>query len=221
MLESNQVIDWSAHVTMEGDQSSETSPDRRQALVRAAFARIASEGFEGLRTRDVAADVGVNISTLHYYFPTKEALIRAVFGHAMRKFVVTMPTTGSPADQLRNHLSALRRLLKEDRELFVVLGELALRAPRDPVIATIVRDDDAWHLTVRDLLRRGIEQGSLSSDFDPDDAAAVVISAIRGVSVPTSASFRPERVDQTFRQLERWLGLKPEKETDQGKESKL
>src|SRR5258708_15789800 len=151
-------------------------PDRRRALIGAAYRRIASEGFEGLRTRDVAADVGVNISTLHYYFPTKEALIRAVFGHAMRKFVVTMPTTGSPADQLRNHLSALRRLLKEDRELFVVLGELALRAPRDPVIATIVRDDDAWHLTVRDLLRRGIEQGSLSSDFDPDDAAAVVIS---------------------------------------------
>src|SRR5262245_40427072 len=122
-------------------ETGETTSDRRQALVRAAFARIAREGFEGLRTRDVAADVGVNVATLHYYFPAKEALIRAVFGLAMRKFGATMPTTGSPAEQLRGHLAALRQLLKEDRELFAVMGELALRAPRDPAIATIMRDD--------------------------------------------------------------------------------
>src|SRR6516165_1621946 len=112
---------------VDGRDASEPPLDRRQALVRAAFARIAQHGFEGLRTRDVAADVGVNVATLHYYFPTKEALIRAVFGHAMRKFGATMPTTGSPTEQLRGHLSALRRLLKEDRELFAVMGELTLR----------------------------------------------------------------------------------------------
>src|SRR5919204_6244694 len=88
-------------------------PDRRRALVAAAYARIASDGFEGLRTRDVAADVGVNIATLHYYFPTKEALIRAVIGHAMRRFVATMPADGSPVEQLHFHLRALARLLKD------------------------------------------------------------------------------------------------------------
>jgi AcrR family transcriptional regulator len=191
----------------DGRDTGEPTADRRQALVRAAFARIARDGFEGLRTRDVAADVGVNVATLHYYFPTKEALIRAVFGHAMHKFGATMPTTGSPAEQLRRHLTALRRLLKEDRELFAVMGELTLRAPRDAAIATIVRDDDAWHHTIRELIRRGAEQGSLRADLDPDDASALLISAIKGVSLPTSASFRPERVDQSFRQIEQWLGL--------------
>ena len=44
----------------------------------AAYKRLAEAGFEGLRTRDVAADAGVNIATLHYYFPSKEALIRGV-----------------------------------------------------------------------------------------------------------------------------------------------
>jgi len=38
---------------------------RRQELVHAAFNLIAEHGFEGLRTRDVAAEVGVNIATLH------------------------------------------------------------------------------------------------------------------------------------------------------------
>src|ERR687886_1820791 len=90
--------------------------DRRRALVAAAYRRIATDGFEGLRTRDIASDVGVNIATLHYYFPTKEALIRSVVGYAMQRFVATMPGGGSPLDQLRGHLRALARLLKEDQQ---------------------------------------------------------------------------------------------------------
>src|SRR6187455_3309099 len=92
--------------------------DRRRALVTAAYQRLASEGFEGLRTRDVAADVGVNVATLHYYFPTKEALIRGVIGHAMQRFSATLPESGSPVEQLRGHLRSICGLLKEDRQLW-------------------------------------------------------------------------------------------------------
>src|SRR2546428_12932491 len=126
--------------------------DRRRALVAAAYRRIASDGFEGLRTRDVAADVGVNIATLHYYFPTKEALIRSVIGHAMERFIDTMPGDGTPVDQLRGHLRALARLLRDDQQLWTVMGELVLRAPRDADLERIFRQTDAyWHRTLRDL----------------------------------------------------------------------
>src|ERR1700751_4980732 len=105
--------------------------ERRRALAAAAFRRLASAGFEGRRTRDVAADVGVNIATLHYYFPTKEALIRAVIGQAMQRFTETMPREGSPVDQLRGHFRAIAWLMKTDQQLWAVMGELVLRAPRD------------------------------------------------------------------------------------------
>src|ERR671939_1608366 len=124
------------------DPSAEPKPDRRQALVAAAYQRIAADGFEGLRTRDVAADVGVNVATLHYYFPTKEALIRSVVGRAMQRFVATMPGQGSALDQLRGHLRALADLLKADHELWAVMGELVLRAPRDADLARIFRQTD-------------------------------------------------------------------------------
>src|SRR5439155_26522137 len=114
-----------------GRAAAEPKADRRRALVFAAYRRIATDGFEGLRTRDVANDVGVNIATLHYYFPTKEALIRSVIGYAMQRFVATMPGEGSPLDQLRGHLRALATLLKHDQQPSAVMGELALRAPPD------------------------------------------------------------------------------------------
>src|SRR5919201_6765497 len=92
--------------------AAEPRSDRRRALVAAAYRRIANDGFEGLRTRDVAADVGVNIATLHCYFPTKEALIRAVIGQAMRRFTRTMPGESSPAEQLGGHLAAITQMLR-------------------------------------------------------------------------------------------------------------
>jgi AcrR family transcriptional regulator len=182
--------------------------NRRRALVAAAFRRIATGGFEGLRTRDVAADVGVNISTLHYYFPTKEALIRGVIGQAMQRFGETMPGDGSAVDQLRGHLVALAGLLKRDHELWAVMGELVLRAPRDGDLGHIFRQTDAhWHKTLRNLIARAVAQGAVDPRVDPDDMAALMIAAIKGLSLPTVAGFRPEVADQVFRQLERLLGL--------------
>src|SRR2546429_5704528 len=102
--------------------------DREQALVEAAFNQIAERGFEGLRTREVAAGVGLNIATLPYYFPTKKALIRGGVAHAMDRFRSTLAPHGSPADQLRNHLRAVRQLLRAETQVGAVLGERALRS---------------------------------------------------------------------------------------------
>ena len=184
--------------------------DRRRELVAAAYHRLASHGFEGLRTRDVAADVGVNIATLHYYFPTKDALIRAVIGQAIQRFTQTMPADGSPVDQLRGHLRALGQLLKQDPQLWAVMGELVLRAPRDPDLGRIFRQTDAfWHRSLRDLLSRCVAEGAIDPSIDPDDMAALMIAAIKGLSLPTVAGFQPEVADQVFRQLERMLGFSP------------
>jgi AcrR family transcriptional regulator len=182
--------------------------DRRRALVDAAFRRLALEGFEGLRTRDIAADVGVNIATLHYYFPTKEALIRSVIGHAMQRFIETMPGDGSPVDQLRAHLHALLRLLKEDQQLWAVMSELVLRAPRDAELGRIFQQTDAfWHRTLRDLIRSCIEQGTIDPVLDADGMATLMIVTIKGLSLPTVAGFQPEVADQVFGQFEILLGL--------------
>src|SRR5438132_9238429 len=120
--------------------------DREQALVQAAFKQIAERGFEGLRTREVAAGVGLNIATLHYYFPTKEALIRGVIAHAMQRFRTTLAPHGVSGDPLRRHLRAVRTLLRDEPQVGAVMGELALRSARDASLAQIMRETyDAWH----------------------------------------------------------------------------
>ena len=176
---------------------------RREDLVQAAFRQIAERGFEGLRTRDVAAQAGVNIATLHYYFPTKEALIRGVVGHAMARFRSTLTPHGSPEDQLARHLRAVRALMRNQPEIGAVMGELALRSARDPALAKIMREtNDGWHRTLRGLLRRAAKDGMLAADLDSEDAAALIMTTLMSMALP---SITPARSDQAQRELDRWL----------------
>jgi TetR/AcrR family transcriptional regulator, transcriptional repressor for nem operon len=52
--------------------------DMATAIMDAAEKRIRSGGFGGFSFREIAADVGVKSSSVHYHFPTKEALAAAV-----------------------------------------------------------------------------------------------------------------------------------------------
>jgi AcrR family transcriptional regulator len=184
---------------------------RRAELIQAAYQQLAEQGFEGLRTRDVADAVGVNVATLHYYFPTKEALIRGVVGQALARFQSTLPASGSAAEQLRGHFSGLRKLSRSDPELFAVMGELALRAGRDRGIAAIVRKtDDIWHSTLSEMLRNAQKEG-IAAGADPDDAAGLIVAALKGTFMLPAESRNPHRLDQALDQLERWLGLSARK----------
>jgi AcrR family transcriptional regulator len=186
----------------------EKSADRRLALIRIAYLEIARGGFEGLRTRDVAAEAGVNIATLHYYFPTKEALIRGVVEYTMGQFRATLTPHASSKDQLRSHFQAVRALLKNHPDVGLVMGELALRSARDRSLARLMDDaNEAWHRTLRGLLKRAVKEGNLRPELDSDDVASLVMATMTSMTLPTVAS--GPRIDQALRELERWLGLRP------------
>ncbi len=52
--------------------------ENERALLEAAERAFAEHGFSGATTADIARAAGVPKPNLHYYFPTKEALYRAV-----------------------------------------------------------------------------------------------------------------------------------------------
>lgn len=182
------------------------SEKRGRELVQAAYRQIAAHGFEGLRTRDVANQVGVNIATLHYYFPTKEALIAGVLQHAMDRFRMSLEPQGSSDSQLRSYLRATRKLLHDEPELGAVMTELTLRSMRDPETRKILDAMYAqWHDAVRALLTHAARDGKIRADLDSDATAALIVATLNGMAVPQMG--HPRRGDLALRELERWLGI--------------
>ncbi|MFB6715921.1 MULTISPECIES: TetR/AcrR family transcriptional regulator [unclassified Streptomyces] len=177
-----------------------TGPGRREALVYAAYQCLAEGGFEGLRMRDVAGRAGIDHSTIHHHFPTKQALIVAVVDHATGQFRSTTPPNGSPADRLRGHLTTLRQKINDQPELHVVLRELDLRARRDPELRDIIASrEEGWRTSLRALLAEAAADGALTASADPAAGAELIIAAVKG------ASLDPDRADVVLGLLERLL----------------
>src|SRR2546430_75371 len=174
--------------------------DRRQALVEAAYRRIAECGFEGLRLRDVAAEVGIDHSTIHHYFPTKQALVTAVVDYATRQFWTSEPHAGTAADELRRHLARLARMIVERPELHIVVRELDLRARRDAEVRAVVASrEEGWRISLAELFASGAPAGAWWPAADPAMAGELVIAAVKG------ASLDPEHAVGALHQLERLL----------------
>jgi AcrR family transcriptional regulator len=175
---------------------SRSGEDRRQALVRAAFDCIAAKGFEGLRLRDVAAQVGIDHSTLHHYFAGKEDLVASVVEHATRQFWPTMPADGGAGERLRHHLAALGRMIKQQPALFTVMAELDLRARRDPAIRSIIdRHEEGWRIVLGEVLRQGAKEDAWTQRLDAATAVELIIAAVKGVGQ------LPDRAEDVLSQL--------------------
>ena len=181
--------------------------ERRRALVDAAYDVIAARGFEGLRTRAVAARARVNVATLHYYFSGKEALVRGV----MERLTEQFRTVHAPS--ARNRLAPLQRLRQEladasyyqarRGDLVVVWLELMLRAQRDPAIQRSMRRVlRGWRRTLRQIVTAGVRDGTFRADLDPDAAATAVAALISGLSL--TAGGRSDHV-RARAEIERWL----------------
>jgi len=168
---------------VEQDASRTTTENRQKAIAAAACTLIAERGFEGLRTRDIAERVGINVATLHYHVPTKQALVRLVAQSLREDFVAQhtrRPREGlSAAARLDLEFEDFRDLFATGRQLLTVMAELALRATRDgEVAAEILPMQARWHGQIAGLLAEGRADGSFRPDLDPEAAATIVVGAM-------------------------------------------
>jgi AcrR family transcriptional regulator len=179
---------------------------RRAALLHAAFDVVAEVGFEGLRTRAVANRAGVNIATLHYYFPSKQDLIEGLAQLIGAKFVTLhgrppRPSGLSALDRLRQEFSDGRFYLKQHPEMLLVLQEFALRGKRDPKVQKTVDQMNAhWRDGIERMVRAGVADGTFRDDIPAAEMLSMLMSIFAG-----SAASGASQIDSVERITETWI----------------
>ena len=179
---------------------------RRTEIAGAVRTLIAERGFEGLRMRDIADRVGINIATLHYHIPSKEALITLVAQSLRDDFIAqhrAQPRENlSPLEQLRLEFSDFRDTFFHNPERLLVMGEMQERARRDPAVAAAMTPMRGyWHQQVRAILEAGRADGSFRADLEPAAAAAIVIGGMVAATKQPNPS--AESLDRVFAEIER------------------
>ncbi len=187
------------------------SDERRLRLISTAYQLLVEKGFEGLRVREVAAQAGVNIATLHYYFPTKEDLIRGVVDYVVHLFLTIkapLPLTGeeSAGQKLQRIFLDLQVQLQQAPHLFVVLTELHLRSQRDPAVRAILKNlNDGWQAQLEAICQEGVQQGLFRADLNPRSAASQIMALIKGVTLQTISQLDAFDLARLGTEVEQWL----------------
>jgi AcrR family transcriptional regulator len=157
--------------------------ERKREIAAAARAIIVEKGFEGLRTREVAARVGINIATLHYHVSSKQALIELVI-QSMRAQFAEQSVRNSrdnlgPEEKLRLEMQEYKEILLHHPDLLQLMEEMTTRARVDPHIEAQLREmRKRWHRDIVDVLTEGRDKGVFRSDLDPLASAHIVQGAL-------------------------------------------
>src|SRR3984957_7646094 len=178
---------------------------RRTALLQAAFDVISEAGFEGLRTRAVATRAGVNIATLHYYFPSKQDLIEGLAQLIGAKFVTLhgrppRPSGLSSLDCLRQEFSDGRFSLKHHPEMLLAMQEFTLRGKRDPEVQKTVDQMNAhWRDGIERMVQAGVAGGTFRDDIPPSEMLSMVMAIFAGLAASGGGHIDAiERITETW-----------------------
>lgn len=156
--------------------SAEIAPDRISTILEAACRVIARDGAHGLHMRAVADEAGVSKALVHYYFATRQELLRRAFAHAEHALDAAVE------EQLAGYATGRERL---ERALVLRLeayaaapdgrglwNEVWSSATFDPALRPLMRDWYAtWLARLRSLVDEGLRDGSIRALEDPEAAA--------------------------------------------------
>jgi AcrR family transcriptional regulator len=168
-----------------GAMAKRATPDRRAAILDAAIAVIARRGVRGLRVEQVAAEAGVAVSLIYYYFDNRNGLVRATLEHANERAATRTADGGPATGREKAAASLLAELDAGDavRDTSVVWGEVLASAMFEPELRDQLREaSETWTDLVAGAIREGVEDGSISGDVDAHACAERLTALVDGLS---------------------------------------
>ena len=127
-----------AEASDESEQGTKRFRAKRDAILAAAAEAINEQSAKGMTFADVARRVGLNTTSVTYYFKRKEDLAAAAFENTLESLIAMLDVAmeeATPEDRVRRYLALnmdrLARIQRGEEKAFAVLSDL--RATEEPM----------------------------------------------------------------------------------------
>jgi AcrR family transcriptional regulator len=204
----------------------EERSDTATRILDAAFRRLASDGYNNLSTRDIAAEAGVNHAAIHYYFGTKEKLVIAVLDESNRRLLERQNQMYDTEGGFAAKWAQARQFYEQDLASGFVRVQMELWAAslsnpelRKEVIPRIL----AWRRIIEEVVKDAFRLYKLDLPVSPEAVACWISSFWFGMEFEMllggseAEMHHQEALDAMQRLLEhldRVAGLSPGGSTD-------
>lgn len=162
-----------------------TKIETRDFVLNVAEELVQTRGFNAFSFRDIAERVGIKTASIHYYFPTKAELGRALVArhreHVGAALAQIDLEDDDPKRKLARYVSVFRRTLEVGNRMCLCGMIAADFSTLDPTIVEELRrsfeDHEAW---LKRVLESGMESGALTLSGSVTDEARLLISSLEG-----------------------------------------
>ena len=175
VLFQEQTIDAKRKPLAEARKPRADSARNRQLLIDAAKAGFSEFGLN-VSLEEIARRAGVGIGTLYRHFPTREAVVEAVYRREVEQLAEAAPLlleTSPAADALHKWMHLFIDYIATKRLIAPSLGAAAART--SPLYAT---SSELITRAITTLVKRAVASGEVRKDIDPSD----LLRAMVGVS---------------------------------------
>src|SRR6476660_7509698 len=153
--------------------------DKREAILRAAIAVFAHNGYFNSKVADIAREAGVADGTVYLYFKSKEEILHSVFDRSVDEAIAEakkiVETINDPNEKPREIALLHLERLGDDRDLAVVF-QVELRGSTK----CMEEFSAAGFAEYLALIRSTFEEGQKAGLFRPELNAKVVAKVLFG-----------------------------------------
>ncbi len=160
------------------------SSNSREAILAAAKKKAQAHGYSGLNFRDLANDVGIKSSSIHYYFPTKGDLGAAVAKRYWEDSAAVLEAISAeiadPNRCLHNYPDTFRKSLESENRLclgsFMAAEYENLPDPVKKEVQTFADVNVAW-------LSRVLSAATAMNSEEREKRARAIFAAVAGAQL--------------------------------------
>jgi TetR/AcrR family transcriptional repressor of uid operon len=184
--------------------------ERRKRILEVAERCFARDGFRGASISDVCKEAKISPGHLYHYFPSKEAIVRAITEKSLEYATERLARIIHKPDPIAAFVAALEGAELEqfhNRQLLAL--DMLAEAGRNPIIADVLQErSHALRSLLASFLRTAQESGQVDQSLDPDLAAAVlqsIFDSMATMKIRDPAISRTESLDYVKLLIVRFL----------------
>ncbi len=159
--------------------SSELRAAKREAVLWEASASFCKNGYHGTSLEDIAGRLNVTKPALYYYFPNKQAMLKACFDQAMESAFKSLDRArqegGNGREKLRFALAELLDYFMDGHSVAVAVLEEGSLPPE--AVRSVKNERRRFEHALRDFVVEGIRDGSIVP-CDPKSAILTLLGAL-------------------------------------------
>jgi TetR/AcrR family transcriptional regulator, transcriptional repressor for nem operon len=155
-----------------------------------------TRGFNGFSYADIAEELAVTKASLHYHFPSKSELGRAlivryqiVFGRALETIDAEARTA---VDKLKRYVALYDGVMRDDRMCLCGMFAAEYATLPEPMQEELRRFFDANEQWLTRVMDEGEQAGEFSLWAKPDERARVFLGALEGAML-VARSYKDDR----------------------------